>query len=396
MAKPQLAHPNLRRHPLNPSHPSSDQRLYEQVVDIIEQARRHVARTVNTAMLQAYWLIGERIVEVEQAGRHRAGYSEEILSRLSIRLQERYERGFSPTNLRNMRKFFLSYPSAITHCTERNCKKQQTVSAIFGNSQEPSLRQTRGWESGFPTNLSWSHYLLLIRIQDARARAFYEIEAASNNWSVRELERQIGSLLFERLASAGVPDRSEKLASRGQTVESPRDLLKDPLVLEFLDLSERPTWTEHDLERAIIAQLQEFMLELGKGFSFVARQKRISIDSDHFYVDLVFYNRLLRAFVLVDLKLGKLTHQDLGQMQMYVHYFDRFERQEWERSTVGIVLCSDKNDAMVRITLPEDNRQIHAPTYQLYLPSEAQLRRKLIEERARFERNRSEPQRPGD
>jgi predicted nuclease of restriction endonuclease-like (RecB) superfamily len=297
-----------------------------------------------------------------------------------------------------MRQFFHTYPMGTTYCFQGDYGIRQTVSGEFGNRQDKEDSDNREMvQAGpgcFPANLSWSHYLLLIRIRDPQARAFYEIEAAAGNWSVRELERQIGSLLFERLASAGDAEKPKQLARQGQTIESPRDILKDPLVLEFLDLGERPVWTEHDLECAIITRLQDFMLELGKGFSFVARQKRISIDSDHFYVDLVFYNRLLQAFVLVDLKLGKLTHQDLGQMQMYVHYFDRFEREEWERPTVGIVLCSAKNDAMVRITLPEDNRQIHAPTYQLYLPSEAQLRQKLIEERARFERNRPEPQ-PG-
>ena len=375
---------NLMSTPLSPN----DQRLFEQVVDIVEQAHRHATRTVNTAMLQAYWLIGSRIVEVEQAGQHRAGYSDEILEQLSARLQERYRRGFSPTNLRYMRKFYLTFPRGSMLYRETNYEKQQTVSAVFGLKQEESESAKHRLGVAFPTNLSWSHYLVLMRIRRPGARAFYEIEAAAGNWSVRELERQIGSLLFERLAAAGDSGKATHLATQGQTIHAPRDLLKDPLVLEFLDLGERPAWTEHDLETAIITRLQDFMLELGKGFSFVGRQQRISIDGDHFYIDLVFYNRLLRAFVLVDLKLGKLTHQDLGQMQMYVHYFDRFERAEWESPTVGIVLCSAKNDAMVRITLPEDNPRIHAPTYQTYLPSEEELRQKLLDERARWERAR--------
>ena len=367
--------------------PRNEQRLFEQVVDIVEQARRHTARTVNTAMVQAYWLIGARIVEVEQDGQQRAGYRDAVLERLSALLQQRYHRGFSPTNLRQMRKFYLAFPNASMAYQRESCGKQQTVSAVFGRRQEQGKPTRRLPGADFPTNLSWSHYLVLMRIRSPEARAFYEIEAAAGHWSVRELERQIGSLLFERLAIPGDPDRAARLATQGQAIHAPSDILKDPLVLEFLDLGGQPAWTEHDLETAIITRLQDFMLELGKGFSFVGRQRRISIDGDHFYIDLVFYNRLLRAFVLVDLKLRKLTHQDLGQMQMYVNYFDRFERAEWESLTVGIVLCSAKNDAMVRITLPEDNAQIHAQTYQTYLPSEDELRLKLVEERARWERS---------
>ena len=218
-----------------------------------------------------------------------------------------------------------------------------------------------------------------------QARAFYEIEAAREGWSTRELERQIASLLYERIARSLDKDAAIALAKCGQQVTQPRDLVKDPTVLEFLGLEERPHWHERDLEQAIIDRLESFLLEFGRGFCFVARQKRLTLDGDHFYVDLVFYNRLLRAFVLVDLKLGKLTHQDLGQLQMYVNWFDRFQRQEWEEPTVGIVLCSDKNDAMVKITLPEDNDQIHAARYQLYLPTEDELRTELERERERVE-----------
>lgn len=227
---------------------------------------------------------------------------------------------------------------------------------------------------------------MLLRVQDDQARAFYEIEAAREAWSVRELERQIASLLCERLTRSRDKDEVLALAKQGQRVARPKDVIKDPFVLEFLGLEERASWLERDLEQAIIDRLEAFLLELGKGFCFVARQKRITLDGDHFYIDLVFYNRLLRCFVLIDLKLGKLVHQDLGQMQMYVNYFDRYQREEHEAPTVGVVLCSDKNDAMVKISLPEHNAQIHASRYQLYLPSEEELRAELEREREEAER----------
>ncbi|MBM4354426.1 MAG: DUF1016 domain-containing protein [Deltaproteobacteria bacterium] len=242
----------------------------------------------------------------------------------------------------------------------------------------------------FPAMLGWTHYLVLLRVGNAIARAFYEIEAARECWSTRELERQVASLLFERLAASKDKDAVLAMGKKGQEVSAPRDVTKDPMVLEFLGLAERASWLERDLETAVIDHLQEFLLELGKGFCFVARQKRISVDGDHFFVDLVFYNRLLKAFVLADLKLGKLMHQDLGQMQMYVHWFDRFQRTEDEAPTIGIILCSDKNDAiaMVRITLPEDNEQLIAARYRLCLPTEDELRREVMDERTRVERKR--------
>jgi predicted nuclease of restriction endonuclease-like (RecB) superfamily len=224
-----------------------------------------------------------------------------------------------------------------------------------------------------------------MRVNDPRARAFYEIEAARENWSTRELERQVASLLFERLSRSRDRDAVLALAREGQKVAVAQDVIKDPMVLEFLELQERSQWRERDLEQAIIDHLESFLLELGKGFCFVARQKRITLEGDHFYVDLVFYNRLLRCFVLIELKRGKLTHQDLGQIQMYVNFYDRFQRQEWEQPTVGIVLCSEKNDAMVRITLPEDSEQILAASYQAFLPTEEELRRELVTHRERIE-----------
>ncbi len=226
----------------------------------------------------------------------------------------------------------------------------------------------------------------MLGVRSADARTFYEIEAAREGWSSRELERQVASLLFERLAKSRDKKKVMALARRGHQVETPADVIKEPFVLEFLGLDERSEWRERELEQAIIDRIEAFLLELGKGFCFVARQKRLTLEGDHFYVDLVLYNRLLRCFVLVDLKLGKLTHQDLGQMQMYVNFFDRFQRADHEAETIGIVLCSEKNDAMAKITLPEGNRQILAGRYQMYLPSEDELRAELARDRESAER----------
>jgi len=240
--------------------------------------------------------------------------------------------------------------------------------------------------AGFPASLSWSHYCALMRVRDPTGRAFYEIEAARGGWSVKALERQIGALLFERLAASRDPAGVLALGRVGQDPARPVDVLKDPVVLDFLDLDDRERWLENDLERAIMDRLQDFLLELGRGFCFVARQKRLTLDGEHFYVDLVFYNRLLRCFVLIDLKLGRLSPQDLGLMQMFVNYYDRFRRVDAEAPTIGIVLCSEKNDAIVRITLPESNTQVLTSRYQAYLPSEAELRQQVIHERERLER----------
>ena len=369
-----------------------EETLYERSVQIIEAARAHVSRTVNTSMVRAYWLIGREIVEVDQGGKERAAYGEGVVKRLAGRLSTRYGRGFSYPSVKRMKQFYLTFPngSAIPEdlggyqkgsaplSLSSTTPGTPTGSTVPSQLPEPSLAL-------FPPLLSWTHYLALIRVDAPQARAFYEIEAAREGWSTRELERQIASLLYERLAKSRDKAQVLALAKDGQDVAQPRDVLKDPVVLEFLDLEERAHWRERDLEQAIIDRLEAFLLELGKGFCFVARQKRLTLDGDHFYVDLVFYNRLLRSFVLIDLKLGKLTHQDLGQMQMYVNYFDRFQREDHEAPTVGIVLCSGKNDAMVKITLPEDDEQIHASRYQLYLPTEEELRAEVERGRERAE-----------
>jgi predicted nuclease of restriction endonuclease-like (RecB) superfamily len=366
-----------------------EEALYERVAQIIEASRTHVSRTVNTAMVHANWLIGREIVEVEQAGRERAEYGEEVVKRLAQRLTRRFGKGFSYPSVKRIKRFYLTFSegSAIPEELGRYEKGSALLSQSTGELREgkgSALLSQLATPAPvlFPPLLGWSHYLILMRVADPLARAFYEIEAARESWATRELERQIASLLYERLAKSRDKDEVLVLAKEGQRVSHPRDVLKDPMVLEFLELEERAHWLERDLEQTIIDRLEAFLLELGKGFCFVARQKRLTLDGDHFYVDLVFYNRLLRCFVLIDLKLGKLTHQDLGQMQMYVNFFDRHQREGHEAPTVGIVLCSDKNDAMVKITLPEDNERIHASRYQLYLPSEEELRAELERERA--------------
>jgi predicted nuclease of restriction endonuclease-like (RecB) superfamily len=358
--------------------PPDEQQLFERVVRIVEQSRAHVSRTVNTAMVHAYWLIGREIVEVEQQGQARATYGDRVMERLTARLQERFGDGFSLPTVKRMRQFFQCFPkgSALLSQSAGGDAATDKGSATLSLSARPL----------FPPTLSWTHYVTLMRVERAEARAFYEIECSKKAWSTRELERQMASLLYERLANSTDRVQVRALSKRGQRVEKPQDVLKDPMVLEFLDLKERGTWLERDLEQALIDRLEGFLLELGKGFCFVARQRRMTLDGDHFYVDLVFYNRLLRCFVLVDLKLGKLTHQDLGQMQMYVNWFDQFQRQaDFEAPTIGIVLCSEKNEAMVRITLPKDS-QVLATRYQLYLPTEEELRAELFREREAAER----------
>jgi predicted nuclease of restriction endonuclease-like (RecB) superfamily len=368
---------------------AAEERLYSRVAAILDEARGRVARSVNTAMVHAYWFVGREIVEVEQQGKERAGYGERLVEELAKRLTKRYGKGVGVATLRRARGFYLAYPQGSAIPSETGGSEIRSTPLIESPSGDFRSTALIGSPAGgplFPPLLGWSHYLLLLRVQNAQARAFYEIEAARESWSVRELERQVAALLFERLAMNRDTDQVRDLARHGQQIAVPGDVLKDPFVLEFLDLREKPTAQERDLEQAIIERLEEFLLEMGKGFCFVARQKRLTLEGDHFYVDLVFYNRLLRCFVLVELKLGKLTHQDLGQMQMYVNFFDRFQRAEHETKTIGIVLCSEKNDAMVRITLPEENEQIVAARYQMYLPTEEELRAELARERDEAER----------
>lgn len=349
--------------------------LFHQVAELLQYARRQVLRTVNSTMTYTYFEIGRMIVEEEQNGKDRAAYGKQVLKGLSEQLTSEFGKGFSVRNLEFIRKFYLIYSnsSTLTRITEiqsllaLNTEDEKTKSPIsfFEDRKSQSLI------SFF--KLTWTHYLFLMRIDDEKERSFYEIETEKYNWSVRELKQQYNSALYTRLALSRDKEGILKLSEEGQIVEKPKDLIKDPYILEFLGLPELHHYSESQLEQEIINKLEHFLLELGHGFAFVARQQRISFDDKHFYIDLVFYNRVLRSFVIIDLKIGDLKHQDLGQMQMYVNYYDRKMRLEGENKTIGLVLCQNKSDFVVEYTLPENNEQIFASKYKTILPSKEDL-----------------------
>lgn len=316
-------------------------RVLEKAVSLLHDARKNVVQQVNTTMVLTYYRIGEMIVEEEQQGMDRAEYGKGLIKALSKRLTLEFGHGFSLRNVQQMRKFYTVY------------SKAQTPSAQF--------------------DLSWSHYLLLMRMDEEQERKFYEIEAGRNNWSVRELQRQYDSALYTRLALSRDKEKVKELSERGLVYEEAKDAIKDPYVLEFLGLPEAHHYSENDLEQEIIDKLEHFLLELGTGFTFVARQKRISFEDKHFRIDLVFYNRMLKCFVLIDLKIGEIKHQDIGQMQMYVNYYDREIRLPDENRTIGIILCQNKSEAVVEYTLPEGNGHIFASKYKTVLPSKKDL-----------------------
>lgn len=320
-------------------------KFYGEIKDILTMARNKVYQTANYAMVEAYWNIGKSIIG-EQGGNEKAEYGAGLLKELSEQMTRDFGKGFTVANLKNMRQFYLTFPNSY------------------------ALR----------SELSWTHYRLLMRVENDNAREFYMQEAVKSQWSTRQLERQINSFFYERLLSS---KNKEQVANEIQTLEpakNPEDIIRDPYVLEFLGLNPNDDFYESDLEQALITHLQKFLLELGRGFSFVARQKRITFDGRHFRIDLVFYNYILKCFVLVDLKVGDLTHQDLGQMQMYVHYYERELMNEGDNPPIGIVLCADKSESVVRYTLPENETQIFASKYKLYLPSEEELLRELRQE----------------
>ena len=354
-------------------------KLLQQVRELILSARKIAAHGVNTLQVITNFEIGRVIVEHEQKGSKRAGYGEQIIQELSQKLTLEFRKGFSKSNLEYIRRFFIEYQDRMPKIAQTasgqlsaGIEKTQTVSGILSDRQ-PTANSIQ-----MSFTLSWSHYVFLMAINDKDERSFYEIEAAQNNWSLRELKRQFSSGVYERLALSRDNKKVKELSTKGQIIEQPEDMLKEPYVLEFLGLDHRAEYSEHDLESAIIDKLEHFLLELGKGFLFEARQKRFTFDSDHFYVDLVFYNRILRCYVLIDLKLGKLVHQDLGQMQMYVNYFDRHVRMKEENPTIGVILCKIKSDALVELTLPK-NTKVYPKQYQLYLPSKDELKQKLLE-----------------
>lgn len=357
----------------------NEDKLFEHISSLIEESRRHIAKAVNTAMVYTYYGVGQYIVEFEQNGDYRAAYGKGVLNRLSTKLTGLFGKGWSVDTLENCRKFFQVYSISSDNQT-----KSETLSRKSGNhSHEISETPSRKSDNRLSFTLSWSHYLILMRIDNPDARSFYEIECAQQQWSVRQLSRQVGSSLYERLALSRDKNEVMRLATEGQTIEKPSDIIKSPLTLEFLGLKPDVSYSESKLENAIISKMQQFLLELGKGFLFEARQKRFTFDEQHFYVDLVFYNRLLQCYVLIDLKTDKLSHQDLGQMQMYVNYYDRFVKQDFEKPTIGILLCERKNDALVELTLPKD-ANIYASAYQLYLPDKALLQAKVKEWIAEF------------
>ncbi len=371
--------------------------LYTRISRILESARTGVARTVNTTQVVANWLIGREIVEEEQQGAKRADYGAGLLSILAQKLTRNFGDGYSLPQLKNIRAFYLAYPGLLTgekgHAlrsllpTDQKSYALRSLSASAISDAPPRKSKAPGsdsvaWTPGrLNPNLSWTHYRTLMRVDRPEARAFYEIEAINNNWSARELERQIASLLFDRLAKSKDKAGLLRLAHKGQEVAGAADVFKDPVVIEFLGLPASPRLVESDLEQALITNLQTFLLELGKGFAFVSRQERITLDGDHFYIDLVFYHTVLKCYVLLDLKVGKLSHADLGQLQLYVNYFDRERRTAGDQPTLGLILCTDKNDAMVRYTLgPNQGKRIFASRYQLHLPTEAQLTAELRRE----------------
>ena len=364
--------------------------LFERVSIVIENTRQMIASTINTAEVYAKYEIGRHIVESEQNGEQRAQYGKHILKDLSEKLTATYGAGWSYSNLRQIRQFYIIYSNLTnTVCQIKNDNR------YLSNSIKQTTKYNNDTNIGLNNldrpkfSLSWSHYLILMRIENPDERSFYEIECNRQMWSVRQLSRQVNSSLYERLALSRDKDSVMRLSQDGLIVEKPSDIIKNPITLEFLGLKPDAIYTESKLENAIIGKMQHFLLELGKGFLFEARQKRFTFDEQHFYVDLVFYNRLLQCYVLIDLKTDRLSHQDLGQMQMYVNYYDRYMKQEFEKPTIGILLCKEKSDALVQLTLPEE-ANIYATQYSLYLPDKTLLQSKLKQWIEEFEENNEE------
>ncbi len=362
--------------------------IYERVSRILESARTSSARSVNSTQVVANWLIGKEIVEEEQGGHAKALYGSRLLAELSVRLLREYGNGYSVDNLELCRRFYKEYSDLISDAVRRKLTPLKISDALRRKSPLPhtelilSTPSRESWAPGrLHLDLSWTHYRALLRTENIQARAFYEIETIKNNWSTRDLERQINSLLYERLALSRDKAGLLKLANKGQVVQNAKDVFKDPVVIEFLGLPESTKLVESNLEQALINNLQAFLLELGKGFAFMDRQHRITLDGDHFYIDLVFYHTLLKCYFLIDLKTGKLTHQDLGQLQLYVNYFDQERRTKGDNPTLGLILCADKNDAVVKYTLGRDSRKkIYASRYRFDLPTEAELRTEIRRE----------------
>ena len=353
----------------------------DRIAKIVSSARSEALKRVNHTMILAYWHIGREIVEEEQRGKGRADYGIYLINKISKQLADEFGKGFGVRNLRSMRKFYLTFidrlPS-IWHSTSAKLPEEET-----SNTEHCESRR-RERDAFFP-GLSWTHYRTLLSVPDPNARSFYEIECARSGWTVRELQRQINSLLFERLARSRDKDGVLKLARKGHEIQNPSDLVKDPYVLEFVGLPDSRCWLESDLEKALLDRLQNFLLELGRDLFFVARQKRITLEGDHFYIDLVFYHRILRCFLLIDLKLGKLSQQDIGQMLLYTGWFEAEENRDDENPPIGLVLCTDKNEAVVRYTLSRTASRVFASRYQLHMPSAEELSKEILREKRRIE-----------
>ncbi|MBQ8009484.1 MAG: DUF1016 family protein [Bacteroidaceae bacterium] len=369
--------------------------LFERISALIDLAHKRVKTAIDTTMVYTYYGIGHYIVEDEQQGEQRAQYGKAVLKNLSTRLTNKYGEGWSVETLKKCRFFYLTYKDEkigstvwtqleghqnqhLVHGVDPIQDKKDKQYLPNSGNHSPVISETpsRKSENAQSFTLSWSHYLVLMRIKNDDERRFYEIECQKQDWSVRQLKREYGSSLYERLALSRDKEEVMRLSREGQTVEKPRDIIKDPLTLEFLGLKRDNSFSESSLESAIISKLQDFLLEMGKGFLFEARQKKFTFNERHFYVDLVLYNRLLQCYVLVDLKAGDLSHQDLGQMQMYVNYYDRHVKEAFEKPTIGILLCKDKDDALVELTLPED-ANVYATSYELCIPDKVTLQSKV-------------------
>jgi predicted nuclease of restriction endonuclease-like (RecB) superfamily len=331
-------------------------KTYSTIRSILQNARSKVYRSVNFIMVQAYWNIGKIIVEEEQKGKDKAKYGSYLIKELSKKLTKDFGKGFTPSNLKYIRQFYLVFPISHTLCDQ----------------------------------LSWSHYRSLLKVKSERARLFYIRESEQNDWTVRALERQINSFYYERILSSKDKEPVIKEAKEKTAKIKPENILKDPYVLEFLDLKDRASYRESELEQALIDKLQEFLLELGRGFSFIGRQKRITAENEHFFIDMVFYNYILKCFVLIDLKIGKLTHQDIGQMDMYIRMYEDKYKIKGDNPSIGIILCSEKNEAVVKYSVLKDNKHLFSSKYQLYLPTEDELIKELKRERKLIEQQRKD------
>ena len=409
----------MKKSPLKPT-------VFDRVQTILDSAQSHAARTVNTTQVVANWLIGREIVEEQQQGAKRAGYGKDMIGKLAADLKSDGATGYGELTLKLCRQFYLSFPELSAPAIGYAARSQLPVANVTApivyalrkqsgpkedappmsyavRNQLPSTvlvpqiieaALATEWQPGhLHPGLSWTHYRALMRVSNLQARAFYEIEAIQQNWKARELERQIHSLLFERLAKSRDKKGLMRLATKGHEVQTPADVFKDPMVIEFLGLPESHRLVESKLEEALTSNLQQFLLELGKGFAFVARQERLTLEGDHFYVDLVFYHTVLKCYVLIDLKVRKLTHQDLGQLQLYVNYYDRERRTTGDNPTLGLILCTDKNDTAVKYMLGTGQQNIFASRYQLHLPTEADLAAEIRRELAELNLPESVPTR---